>query len=441
MSIFTTGIKTSDTYPYFQLHDSQACVYAGTSSSMSSGKPAIVICNGIEESLRACAGALTPWGDKIPLFILCAVKEPEINIIKDSFSAVSRKIFVCYNINDIQVIPEHFSEFPVTVIFSENIPTETIVSKLMQSTIKEEDKSGDVVIIEVIREIEKSQKPVLLAGRGCINTIENALGFAEKIKAPLLLTGGATIMPVEKIEFLSNKNHLIIPSGSPVWLNAFVSADLILALGTAFSEVDCFGLKSVKIHRGRVLSISNKDISEGIANVSLKINLDDFFAKISKIKECGRRKFYDIMMKKSKKYKEILRTEMGRLKSMTQLHPSLVAHEIVARSPSDTIFVSEGGACGMWLWMHLWLRPFVFPVQNGTIGVSIPMTLGVKSSYPDRNVWAIMGDGAFFYNLYELDSLKKWAFLLYCLFLMIHHGVLSDWHRPLSTARTIPVQT
>lgn len=400
-------MKITDNLPAIKLHDSQACVYAGTSYSMCSGKPAIVFCNGIEESLRACSGALTPWGDKIPLFILCAVRVSDMDIIKDSFNAVSRRILMCPDINYIDTIPDRFSEFPVTVIFSEKIQAETIISKLMHCAVRKENNSGHGLASEVINEIEKSQKPVILAGRGCINTIENVLELAEKIKAPVLLTSGATTLPVEKIELLGNKNHLIIPSGNPVWLRAFVSADLIIALGTAFSEVDWFGLRSVKIPRGKIFSISNQILPQELADVSLRINLDNFFSEILKIKECPSRKFYDLIVKKSKKYREILKDEMTRLRNTTPLHPSLVAHEIVERSPSGTIFVSEGGACGMWLWMHLWLRPFVFPVQNGTIGVSIPMALGAKLSYPDRKVWAVMGDGAFFYNLNELDSLKK----------------------------------
>lgn len=381
-------------------------MYAGTSYFMSSGKPGIVICNGIEEAVRASAGALTSWGDKIPLFILCAVKDTESNIIKATFSAVARKIFVCSNMNDVQLIPEYLNEFPVTVIFSKEIPAEIIVAKLNECKI-ENDKSNNVEITEVIRQINMSQKTVLLAGRGCISSIDKALELAERIKAPLLLTAGATTMPVDRIKFLSNKEGPIIPSGNPVWLNAFISADLILALGTAFSEVDWFGLRDVRIYRGKILGISDKIVSYGLADLSLTINLRDFFAEISKIEERKSRRFYDSIMKKSKKYREILKEEMERLKGVNPLHPSLVAYEILKRSSSETIFVSEGGACGMWLWMHLWLKPFVFPVQNGTIGVSIPMALGVKSSYPDRDVWAVMGDGAFFYHINEMHSLVE----------------------------------
>ncbi len=410
MSIFITGIKVSEKYPYISLHDSQACVYAGTSYSMSSGRPAIVLCKGIEESLRACAGSLTPWGDKVALFILCAVKDSEIDIIKNSFHAVSRRIFICPEISHIYTIPEYFSpsEFPVTFIISEKIPFDMIIEKLLSCEIKEDNLPSCREFSEVIREIERAEKPVILVGRGCINSIENAIELGERIKSPLLLTAGATTAPAEKMISLSRKNHLIIPSGNPVWLSAFVSADLILALGTAFSEVDWFGLKNLKIHRGKLLNISNQILPEGLADVSFKTNLSHFFAKVSGIKECKKRKFYDSLVRRSKKYREVLKEEVEKLKEMKPLHPSLVAYEIVEKSPDETIFVSEGGACGMWLWMHLWLKPFVFPVQNGTIGVSIPMALGVKSAFPQKNVWAVMGDGAFFYNLYELNSINNY---------------------------------
>lgn len=409
MIIFTTESVSvgSGKYPSIQLYDAQACVYAGTSFAMSSGSPAMVICNGIEESLRACAGALTPWGDKIPVFILCLIHKKDIKVIEDSFSAVSRKIYRCYSINDIDSIPENFSDFPVIILISQDIPLEDLLPELIQSKIQSEKGIKHEKIKEIISEIERAQKPVVLAGRGCAELIEKAVEFAERINAPLLLTAGATTMQVDRIDFLRATRYPVIPSGNPVWLNVFMSADLIIALGSGLSEVDWFGLKDTKIYKGRILNISNEYTSQGVDGIKVNVDLGEFFSEARKAYNLHARKFTDSVMIKINKYRNALKDAIDKIKVTSPLHPSPVAYEIVNKSPEDTIFVSEGGACGMWLWMHLWLRPFVFPVQNGTIGVSIPMAIGAKCAFPKRNVWAVMGDGAFFYNVSELISMKR----------------------------------
>jgi thiamine pyrophosphate-dependent acetolactate synthase large subunit-like protein len=114
-----------------------------------------------------------------------------------------------------------------------------------------------------------------------------------------------------------------------------------------------------------------------------------------------------------RRWKDSLDREAERASRSDPLDPAYAAHEIVRRAPRGTTFVSEGGACGMWLMASLWMHPLVFPVQQATIGTSIPMALGAavgmrSARDADRPpVWCVLGDGAFFYHAAELAALSR----------------------------------
>lgn len=393
-------------------YDSRASVYAGSGYSISTGKPAIVICNGIEGALSCASGLLTAWGDKCALVVVCILKEEEMKILKIAFARVSRRII------DFSIDPEltgltaDYLSFPA-VIFCRD--ARDINQALRKLSVVLEDKIYSVTtpslpesnsIDRAIDLINNSQNPVILAGKGAGPYIDRLITLSMLKSIPLLLTAGATTLPVKQIELLSKSDGIIIPSGNPVWLRAFVSADLLIVLGSGLSEVDWFGLKDLKIHRGKVLRVDSDQIAlnERISDLKLNIDINDFLEIFAKKARTFNSQSYEKLKSLTERWKRVLKEETEKLNNISPIHPSVAAMEILNGAEEGTIFVSEGGACGMWLWTHLWLKPFVFPVQNGTIGVSIPMSIGVKYGFPSRKVWAIMGDGAIFYHLRELKN-------------------------------------
>jgi thiamine pyrophosphate-dependent acetolactate synthase large subunit-like protein len=134
---------------------------------------------------------------------------------------------------------------------------------------------------------------------------------------------------------------------------------------------------------------------EGLGTFNVRMQRQKWIEELKKIYERWRKEFD-------------MEADEGR--NTCPLEPSYVAHEIIKNAPANTIFVSEGGGCGMWCWAHLWTNgpvPFVFPVQMGTIGVTIPMAIGAKIAQQRAAIWGIMGDGASFYHVTELRTLKK----------------------------------
>jgi len=390
------------------LKDPQASVFAATGYSIATGNHSIVLCYGLQESLRACAGLLTPWGDKIPVLLLCHVNEEEQIMLKKSFESFNSEIFQINSKNQLQTLNQEFKKFPVIIMSKEIDVFQEILNTINTVEVGVKRVGDNDIPDEIISLIKDSRKPVILAGKGTSGALDVMLKFAERISAPVLLTAGATTFPDEQINFLNNSNWIIIPSGNPVWLAGFISSDLIIAAGTGLSEVDWFGLKDVKLHRGKLIHISHETSASDITRYSVKMDVRKFFNSLLMRQDLFLKD--NPLLKKLQWLKTNYLNNIGEfavsVSNSLPLHPTYVIHRIVSESKIETIFVSEGGACGMWLWMHNWLRQMVFPVQNGTIGVSIPFALGVKTAYPERSVWAIMGDGAFYYHLSELESLR-----------------------------------
>ena len=48
-----------------------------------------------------------------------------------------------------------------------------------------------------------------------------------------------------------------------------------------------------------------------------------------------------------------------------------------------------------------------FPCGMGTLGVGIPLAIGARLAAPDRPVALLVGDGAFLYNLQEIETAQR----------------------------------
>nr|WP_255539583.1 thiamine pyrophosphate-dependent enzyme [Polynucleobacter sp. JS-Safj-400b-B2] len=62
----------------------------------------------------------------------------------------------------------------------------------------------------------------------------------------------------------------------------------------------------------------------------------------------------------------------------------------------DALFTADTGTCWVWALRHIkvnGLRKFLMSLRHGTMANSMPMALGLKKAYPNRQVIALCGDG------------------------------------------------
>jgi acetolactate synthase-1/2/3 large subunit len=73
----------------------------------------------------------------------------------------------------------------------------------------------------------------------------------------------------------------------------------------------------------------------------------------------------------------------------------------------ETIVVVDAGACSYWAPAYLDLTPdnqALYPRGAAAIGSSLPMALGAQLANPNKRVICLAGDGAYGYNIMELET-------------------------------------
>ncbi len=89
------------------------------------------------------------------------------------------------------------------------------------------------------------------------------------------------------------------------------------------------------------------------------------------------------------------------------LKPQFVVEQLRDHTPDDTIVVAGVGQHQMWASQY-WKFDHPYTWVNsgglGTMGFAVPAAIGAKVGQPERNVWAIDGDGCFQMTAQELIS-------------------------------------
>jgi pyruvate dehydrogenase (quinone) len=94
------------------------------------------------------------------------------------------------------------------------------------------------------------------------------------------------------------------------------------------------------------------------------------------------------------------------------LNPQLVFSELSKRLPDGAILTADSGSAANWYARNIKLRKGMMGSLSGTLatmGPGMPYAIGAKFAYPERPVFALVGDGAFQMNgMNELITVAKY---------------------------------
>jgi len=296
----------------------------------------------------------------------------------------------------------------------------------------------------------RGYKPTFL---GHQNQIKKAAEMLKKAKRPLLYVGGGVIMSggTRELALLAKENNLpltmtlqglgafpgtdelslgMLGMHGTYWANQAVnSCDLLIALGARFDDrvtgkVDSFSTKSYKIHVDVDPTAIDKNVlvdlpivgdvkhvlAELASEMDVHPDISDWWKQIEKWKkECP----FELDAKDGK-----LRTQF-------------VIEKISEKTKGEAVIVSDVGQHQMWIAQHY---KFVNPRSHltsgglGTMGFSVPASIGAAFGVKDRPVVSISGDGGFQMNIQEL--ITAFAYKLPIKFFVINNsflGMVRQW--------------
>ncbi|RDD53320.1 MAG: biosynthetic-type acetolactate synthase large subunit [Candidatus Korarchaeota archaeon NZ13-K] len=266
---------------------------------------------------------------------------------------------------------------------------------------------------EACRLLLRAERPVMLVGGGVgvARAHDEVLALAEMLSIPVVTTlmGKAALPSSHPLVLGVAGMH-----GRPEADAALANADLVLALGTRFSDrtVGSFGEISKK-----VIVHVDLDPSELGKNVRASVPvLGDVKEVLRMMIELVR----DIEVRRDDRYLSWLREirrEFERsleewAKDFRGMVPWMVLKTLRRVLPADSITVTGVGSHQMWTELH-WdvLVPgtFITSAGLGTMGFGIPASLGAKIAARERRVLCIDGDGSFQMTFNNLALVREYS--------------------------------
>ena len=257
--------------------------------------------------------------------------------------------------------------------------------------------------------IVRAKKPVILAGHGILKSgaCTEVLELAERAHIPVSMT----LLGIGCVPAHHPLNLGMMGMHGEHWVNeAIQEADLLIALGMRFDDrvtgkLAHYAPHAKKIHIDIDPSELHKNVRADVAIAGdLKTVLKDLLplvgsathdAWITRIGElAGGPTVRDI---------EDL-PDNGRLCA------AHVIHDIWKATNGRAIIVTDVGQHQMWTAQYYKVsEPGTFITSGGlgTMGFGVPAAIGAKMARPDREVWAIVGDGGFQMTQAELQTMVQ----------------------------------
>ncbi|MFA6799883.1 MAG: biosynthetic-type acetolactate synthase large subunit [Candidatus Methanomethylophilaceae archaeon] len=246
--------------------------------------------------------------------------------------------------------------------------------------------------------IKEAQRPVLLIGGGTIsaNASEEVTRLAELIGAPAVFT-------LMGLGAMSTEHPLSLGPlgmhGKMCALDTFRNADLVIAIGTKFSD-RTFSPHTRFDGACRVVQI-DIDATEFDKHKNNDVNLLCDAKKGTAALIDGLSGYRDTHADWNSTYAEYRRRCRCKIDiDLTPIVPQKVIYEInrLIDKDDDTIVTTDVGQNQMWAMHHLHVhrpRQLLSSGSFGTMGFGLPSAIGAKAAKPDSTVLTITGDGGF----------------------------------------------
>jgi acetolactate synthase-1/2/3 large subunit len=279
---------------------------------------------------------------------------------------------------------------------------------------------------EAVKRIRDAERPLLIAGNGVnlSRAFEPLRLFCESLGIP-----GATsllgkgVLPCDHPNFIG----MVGMHGSAAVNRAVMEADLIVAVGTRFSERST-GKSADFARSARVLHIDIDD-----SEIGKSVNADVWL-----LGETG--KILDMLAREARGHNVASRRAwMGKIRGMegkgeaaqieeplersgrlpqdsvsdaSSIHPWQILRALDEVTKGELILTTEVGQHQMWAAQYhkaRYPRRFVTSGGLGTMGFGIPASIGARFARPDLPVVCVAGDGSAMMNIQELDTYARYS--------------------------------
>ncbi|HKD71724.1 MAG TPA: biosynthetic-type acetolactate synthase large subunit [Candidatus Acidoferrum sp.] len=257
--------------------------------------------------------------------------------------------------------------------------------------------------------LNAAKRPVILAGRGVM--LSRAMRTFEQFVRTSNIPVAMTLLGIGCFPATDPMNLGMMGMHGEAWVNtAIQEADLLIAVGMRFDDrvtgdLRTYARSARKIHIEVDRAEINKnvvvdaaivgDAGETLALLLPHIQTHDHSAWLAHIKELkGDSAVRDIQS----------------LPDSGHLYAAHVINDLWKVTNGGAIVVTDVGQHQMWeaqYYHHNEPHTLVTSGGLGTMGFALPAAIGTKFARPDREVWAVVGDGGFQMTMSELATIVQ----------------------------------
>lgn len=238
--------------------------------------------------------------------------------------------------------------------------------------------------------LNHAEKPIILAGKGAKGARESLIAFAEKLKAPIVLTlPGKGIVPDDHPLCLGGLGLL----GTKPATFAMEEADTLIMVGTSFPFTGFLPENAKTIHIDKDPSQIGKryPVDAGLAGDSdLTLGM---LTKLVKTTNDGA--FLNKYQNKMKEWWSKLEEQEGN--DSVPIKPQRVIRALQQVAEDNAILSVDVGNVTVWMARHFKMtnQKFITSGWLATLGCGLPGAIAGRIAYPNKQVFAICGDGGF----------------------------------------------
>lgn len=250
--------------------------------------------------------------------------------------------------------------------------------------------------------INEAETIGIFAGAGCRNAREEVLNFSERLKAPITHTLRASDIFDHDTKNVVGLNGLI---GNPSGFKAVTKCDLLIMLGTDFPYTDYLPktTKTIQVDI-RPENIGNR----APVTLGLHGNIKETVNAINRIcEQKTKSQFLDDLNEEFSEWKKSIVKKPESTNLPNTMHPQTVAGELSMLASKDAIFTIDTGTSAIWASNQMSFhtdRRILGSFNHGSMAVGLPAAIGAQLQYPEREVWAMVGDGAFNMSLQDFST-------------------------------------
>ncbi|WP_257352009.1 pyruvate oxidase [Pseudalkalibacillus decolorationis] len=412
--------KTKDQIQFLQVRHEEVGALAASSYAKLTGKMGVCLSIAGPGAVHLMNGLYDAKADGAPVLVLAGQVESEklgkddfqeINLERmfDDVSVFNKRVSTPEQLPDLlnQAIRTAYAEKGVAVLtIPDDIPTQKVKHKTNQTSSVRSVPSifpGEKNLSLSLDLINKSERPVILVGKGAQNSRKELESFAEKIAAPMIVTLPAKgIIPDEHPYNLGNLGQI----GTKPAYEAMEETDLLIMIGTSYPYRDFLPEEAPAIQ----IDCDQKQIGKRYpVTIGLVGDSTNTLAWLNRnLDRTEERGFLEACQENMQNWWEHLHKE--EVERSTPMKPQQVIPQLHKLVNEDAVMSVDVGNVTVWMarYFRMTHQKFIISSWMATMGCGLPGAIAAKQAYPEKQVVAVCGDGGFTMVMHDFVTAVKY---------------------------------